>query len=393
MSKPVFIPPLYLALFGLFMVMINMTYKAPWILRFDLAPQSVIETDFVGGDFRVFWAQGRLAANGTPELAYDATAVYKTGMMEKLPGVIDVRPSFYPPHFLMMMEPLGKLDYARAWQVYNWASVAALALVSLLAFGRHVYVLPILAGFGGLWSALMFGQNSMALTVIYLVVAVWGVRHERLGGLVLSVATFKPHFGVLMPLVLLWRQQYRTIVWAILGTVLLTGASALHLGAELWQTYFSVLHEPVDRLVGFNNVKAEFMVSLYSSLRGLGVSPVVALGAQAVLALGAIQMLWRICRRALDPMLPIAAAVTASLLVSPHVYSYDMVLLFVPLMALLLRVQKQGWRWADLEAFLPAYILPFYISTLNHYTGLPFMPLAMLLLLYRLKQYSRMDHD
>ncbi len=392
MRAPVIIPPLFLALIGIFACFIYTTQWPQWALRFEVMQQNDFVHGLGGGDYRLFWAQGNLAAQGKPLGGYDADVIISTAMTQHLKGVIDVRPSFYPPHFIMFMEPLGHLDYPHAWHFYNWGSVLLLAFITLFAFRREYYALPLLGGFSGLWCALSFGQNSIVLTALYLALAAWGARHERIGGLLLAIASFKPHLGVLAPLMLLWRQQYRTFVWAVLGVAALVAATVALYGEAIWIRYWEVLQEPMNRLVDFRHVQGQHMISLYSSLRAHELPPVYALAAQAALALVAVQMLWRICRRALDPMLPVAGLVTATLIAIPHAYSYDMILLFIPIMVIVRRAQSHGWQWADAEALLPVYILPYYVGAINNAVQLPLVPLALLFLLYRLKQHSRMDH-
>lgn len=392
MRKPFVIPQLWLVLFGLLAAAVYVGDRSTIVPRLSLMHASDVSSTTTGGDFRLFWAQGYLAASGKPLAVYSAADIAAVGPVASLRGKIDIRPSFYPPNFVLLMEALGRLDFARAWHLYSWGSVLLLAFVTVLAFRREYYALPLLAGFGGLWCALSFGQNSIVLATLYLGVAAWSVRHEMAGGLLLALASFKPHLGILAPLMLLWRGQYATIMWAILGSAALAGLTVFYYSPQMWLAYFDVLRAPAERLLDFSNVQGSNMISLYATLRQHGLEPVYALAAQGVLALAAVQMLWRICRRALDPMLPVAALVTATLLVMPHAYSYDLVLLFIPIMVIVKRAQALGWCWADAEALLPAYAIPYYAGQLNQSLMLPVVPAILLLLLYRLKQHSRMDH-
>lgn len=392
MRAPFVLPQIALVLVGVFFCLLYTGQWPHWALRFELMPESAYKQDIAGGDFRLYWAQGHLAAGGNPLGAYSASQMMDTAHMNSLRGRADVRPSFYPPHFVLMMEPLGHLTYPQAWHLFNWGSVLLMAFMTVFAFRREYYALPLLLGFGGLWSALSFGQNSILLASFYLALAAWGARHEKVGGLLLSLASFKPHMGIFAPLMLLWRAQYTTILWAVLGLSAFGLAVFLHYGPGMWLRYAEVIQEPVNRLVGFDNVQSQHMISLYAGLRRYGIEPVHALAAQGALALLALQMLWRVCRRALDPMLPVAAMITATLLAVPHAYSYDLMLLFIPIMVIVKRAQVQGWSWKDIEALLPAYAVPYYVAQLNQVLVFPVVPLVLLLLLHRLKQHSRLDH-
>ncbi|MFD2136193.1 glycosyltransferase family 87 protein [Novosphingobium resinovorum] len=60
-----------------------------------------------------------------------------------------------------------------------------------------------------------------------------------LAGVLLGLATIKPQFGLLLPIVLLLTGQWRTILAAVLTAALLAAASALLFGGEVWSGWLS----------------------------------------------------------------------------------------------------------------------------------------------------------
>lgn len=360
---------------------------------FRLAPMSADEVlhSELGGDFRFFWAAGHLVSIGQPLAAYRAEAMAAQDSLRELRPEqgVGAQPLLYPPFVLPVLGALGALPYAEAWLVYEGASLMLLALAVLLAFPRQLWALPVAAGFGGLWSALNFGQNTVALTALYLLIMACAPLKEMRMGALLALASFKPHLGVVMPLWLVLRRHFLAAFVALLGVAALVGWTGHSYGWEIWTAYGEAMRYATNRLQAFGTVRPVSMISLYASLRQFGVEVWPALAAQGALALLALWGLLRVCRDALDPHKPLAAAILVTLLAMPHCYAYDLVLLLIPLLVMLKTSFERGWRLGDVEVLLPLYILPFYIKFINAATHLPVMPLLLLWALYHLVQQTR----
>lgn len=357
-----------------------------------MSAAQVTET-LVGGDFRLFWAQGRLASQGQAEQAYLAEAIAAQAPVGAMREHITVRPSLYPPFTLLLLEPLGRLDFPKAWLVYSWGSLLALALVVLLIVPRQTWLIVLALGFGPVWVALGFGQNTLYLTALYLLLMSLSARHAIPAGMALGLAAFKPHLGVLAPLMLLLRRQFAVFAVATLTLIALIALSWLRYGEIAWLAYRDVFMAPIDRLAAFDNVSGSQMVSLYAGLRQLGLDFLPAATGQGLLAFVALVCLWRLCRKAHEAWLPVAALATAALLVMPHLYSYDLVLMLVPLLALVRWCQRYGWSTADICIFIAAYAVPGFASALHYQLNVPVMPALLLILLVRLVMLSEQHEE
>jgi len=361
------------------------------LLQLQPMPESDVTGSLRGGDFRFFWSEGYYVARG------EAVRAYNRSDIVALPPMPPVNPgshlSLYPPVWFLLVEPFGAMDFPTAWFVWMWGSVALYLAGVIMAFRREIYAVPLALGFGGFWLALDFGQNSVALAGLYLLVLACLPKREFPAGVLLGLAALKPHLGLPIPLWLFFRSHTMAILWAVLAIAALVAASWLRYGPEVWHVYLGEVYRPLKRLADFESVRPERMISLYASLRLWGAEAVTALVAQGVLALVALGMLIAVCRRAWDPQLPMAAAVVAGLLVTPHAYGYDLALLILPILVLVRRAQKRGWEIGDFEVFLPAYGLPFFTAYVNEATHLPVVPAYLLLFLYRLRQHSLQDRD
>ena len=391
MSRPLTLPALALALPALLAALFFASQQPEHNLSWRVMDERQMQQTQLGGDFRLFWAQAHLAAQGEAARAYEAQAIATQAPVAALGDAVTVRPSFYPPYYMLLLEPLGHLSFGWAWLVYSWGALLLLALSVVLAFPRRLEMLVLAFGFGGVWMTLSYGQNTLWLTSLYLLFTAFGARHAAVGGAALGLASFKPHLGILAPLVLLLRRQWALLVMAGLVVGALVAASWWRYGESSWLAYRDVMMAPVQRLGEFNNVSAHHLVSLYAGLRALGADMQVAVvghGMAAVLALGC---LWMICRATTDRLLPGAALVTAGLIITPHVYAYDLALLLVPLLVLVQRCQSRGWGVADICIIVPVYIVPFFITPLQHQLRAPLMPFMLLALLILLTQHALHD--
>ena len=393
MRDPIRLPFYLLASFGGLLAFIYACYFQPYSFGIGLIPQNELYVTSAGGDFRNFWAMGKLVVEGRPEAAYNAREVHKAARFDELNIKVRENGCFYPPILLPLLEPFGHFAFDEAYRLYIQASLAVLGLGMLLAFWRYPYAFALMFGFGAFWKALGYGQNSIILCGLYLMVLALLPRFEKWGGMALGLAAFKPHIGILAPLVLFWRGQWGAFFVAALVVLALMGGTTLLYGNTIWLSWIQALAIPAYRLMELNTAQLEKMAALFPNLLSVGTPFWLAAAAQGVTALMAVNMCWRICRRALDPQLPVAAMLTAALLISPHIYSYDLLLWFIPIMVLVRRAQKNGWEWGDVEAVLPAYLLPFFLDEINHFTMLPAAPVCGLLLLARLRHHSRMDHE
>jgi len=277
----------------------------------------------IGHDFLNAWAGGSLALHGRVADIYSASYM---DAVDALTGQrLSVHAFSYPPTALLFLWPLGFLAYLPAlivflgvtgaallWTARSWLARAGLPWWSAALLPASL--INIWAGhYGFLFSALWLGAF-----------AAMEAKPRTAGGLI-ALLTFKPHMGVVIPPLLLLRRQGAVITTAAIGTLGLIGASLLLFGGAAWLNY----------LVGTSSLQAHLLVksqaffftmmpTTYASIWSTSGAFALAVAAQCATALAALTILTRAALRGLAWRELGLMAATATFLVLPYAFNYDM---------------------------------------------------------------------
>lgn len=256
-------------------------------------------------------------------------------------GGVGFAPWLYPPTFILVIAPLAYLPYLLSWVVW----LAATAIPYLAAI-RRILPAPLAWPFAlaapPAFFNTMYGQTGFLIAgLIGLGLALLD-RRPLWAGLLIGLASVKPHFGVLIPLALIAGGHWRTFVAAtltVIGTVI---ASVLAYGDDPW---FGFIGTTLFNLGGFAAGAYNFhaMTTVLSSLRLAGFAQETAWLAQsasaALMAVVVAWAWWRGRTRSDTRGLQAAILCLATPLALPMVYLYDLVL----------AVPAAAWLWADLQ--------------------------------------------
>lgn len=292
-------------------------------------------------DFRTFYASGYMLRTGHAAQLYNYAAeqAFQSALVSPDPRAL---PMMSPPFAALPFVPLSYLGFWPAYIVF-----AALNILLLLA--SLILLKPFLTTLSTRWSAaplllfvsflpaavaLLMGQISLALLFILCACFVVLRRsHDLLAGLILSLALIK--FQIALPialLFLLWR-QWRFIAGFLAGSALLTALSIRILGLSNFSEYlhslYSMTHNTTaDRASQFHfGIIPSLMPNLYGLIffitRGASWSHIL------ILAISLALFIWAAVQR---PSLSLA--LLTAMLVSYHLYFYDLTLLLLPLILL-----------------------------------------------------------
>ena len=321
-----------------------------------------------GRDFIVFWTAIQLMAQDNLAALYNAPQ-----FAEALAGHFSARELFlywgYPPPYLLLLWPFTFFSYHAAHALWLAGGVAAWVAANWRApwaKGRYGWILA--AAPVGMF-CLFIGQNGL-----YLAAALVGglrllQRQPLAGGALLSLITLKPHLAVLIPFYLLASRQWRALLSFILCSIALYGASILVFGWQLWPAFF-------HQLLGVQSQVMELaptMMSLFTSLTVLGAGKMLALGAQALLALSVIFITCRFAPRALTPEQSVPLLAFGTALCTPYLFHYDIVATGAAIVMLIPTVKS---RW-QVVALIGAWYWPCLVRSVALY--LPISPLWLLL--------------
>lgn len=314
-----------------------------------------------GADFLQFYTYGALVDSGDTERLYDAAAHARVARERVAPGLAlsNFRPN-YPPVIAWLASPLARLPFLPALTIFSAASVA-LYLAALALLWRHtlrgkltaVTVVVGALAWPTMFAVVRYGQLSALSLAITVGAAILHTRSQQFAaGLTLGLLAYKPHLLVVPVAVFAATRQWRLLVGVSVTVGVGWMISLLLVGpAVLWQ-YVGVLVDIARRpeLVQFFPAESHSVRGFVMLL--VPVQPVATVAGWLSLIMGTAlaAYVWRVIR---DWRPRWASLIVAMLLASPHLLTYDLLLLAVPLVLILDwwlelkgEVPRGEWRWA-----------------------------------------------
>ncbi|WP_316166046.1 MULTISPECIES: glycosyltransferase family 87 protein [unclassified Bradyrhizobium] len=311
-----------------------------------------IPTDFVN-----VWAAGKLALQGHPALAWDwdvQRAVELDVLKQDWPGGYFAW--HYPPPFLFVAAFLAQLPYSIAFIGWVCASFVPYLVVMRAIVGR-AFGFVLAAGFPIVFSNTIVGQNGfLTAALVGGTLYLLPVR-PVLAGICLGLLTYKPQYGFLFPIVLIATGRWPTFVSAAITAVVLAGISTLAFGVESWQAFFHWM--PTFSQAFLTEGKATWwkLQSIFSLIRYFGGTEALGWAFQWVLTAAVVVVLVAIWRSPVRYSLKAAALAVGTLLTTPYLFLYDMMVLAIAV-AFLVRIGlKDGFRPYELPALGCAALL------------------------------------
>jgi hypothetical protein len=169
-----------------------------------------------------------------------------------------------------------------------------------------------------------------------------------MAGICLGLLSYKPQYGLLFPLVLIAASQWTVFFSAGVVTVLMAVVSWLAFGTDSWQAFFHWM--PVFSQAFLVEGKATWwkLQSLYSMVRYLGGGEQLGWTLHWILTATVAVVLVVMWRSRVSYSLKAAALATGTLLITPYLFMYDMMVLAIPV-AFLVRIGlRSGFRRFEL---------------------------------------------
>jgi hypothetical protein len=314
-----------------------------------------IPTDFVN-----VWSAGRLVLDGHPALAYDWD-IQKQVQVAVLGQSYEGNFAWhYPPPFLFVAALLALFPYGVAY--FGWAAVS---LVPYLAVVRAIvgrsFGLLLAAAFPVVFTNALVGQNgfltaSLIGGTLYLM-----PTRPVLSGVCLGLLSYKPQYGLLFPLALIAASQWKVFFTAGIVAVLIASLSWLAFGSESWQAFFHWM--PMFSQAFLTEGRAPWgkMQSIFALVRYFGGTEQLAWVFQWIMSGAVAVLLALMWRSRIGYPLKAAALAAGTLLITPYLFLYDMVVLAIAV-AFLVRIGlSHGFQRYELPALgLVAALLLFY---------------------------------
>lgn len=326
-------------------------------------PDAFFETSAghaAGGDFLAFFSAAQATAEGDPASAYDFASfsprIDAATTAEEPPRL----PWAYPPSVFALVAPLSLLAPWPAFLLWT-AVMAGLALAACAYLvGRRAGAFAALA-FPGVQLTLASGQISL-LSLSALAVATRALSaRPGLAGFALGLMTYKPHLAIgPLVLALMGRDRIRIAIGAAGGAGLLALLSLTVAGPGVWLDFLEALRTQAAYATG-GQLPLQRMASVFAAVRTWGVSLEIAFAIHALSALLALSCCAALMyREGAAPWLRHFGFAASAIVVSPHVFDYDLAVFAIAFAPLLLEMgpKPEAWRAGQLGMALALALLP-----------------------------------
>jgi hypothetical protein len=190
-----------------------------------------------------------------------------------------------------------------------------------------------------------------------------------LAGICLGLLSYKPQYGLLFPLVLIAASQWTVFVTAAIVATALALLSWFAFGTESWQAFFHWM--PMFSQAFLTEGRAPWgkMQSVFALVRYFGGAEQLAWGFQWIMSGAVAVLLALMWRSRISYSLKAAALVTGTLLITPYLFLYDLMVLAIAV-AFLVRIGlKQGFQRHELPALGVAALLLMFFPLVGAPTG------------------------
>lgn len=331
----------------------------------------------LGYDFITFYAASDLARLGDAAGAFDVDKIFAREVAA-VPANTSIFLWHYPPPFNLVIAPLAFVPYPVA--LAGWLAVTlGLYLLLVRRISDHRYALLIALAFPATFVNLMHGQNGYLNTALLGGGLLLLDRRPWVAGVLIGLLVYKPHFGVLLPLLLAVQGRWKTFTSAAVTAVAVCALAYAAYGLEPWLAFFANF-DRVSLILESGFLPWSKIPSVFVMLASLGVPMQAAYAVHGAVAVGLALATLYAWRQPGPQSLKVALAVPAILAVSPYCFDYDLVLLALPIGLLADYGRKAALAPGARIAMAVAFLGPVVFPQLAYNTQLQFMPVSILLL-------------
>lgn len=283
-----------------------------------------VPAEFADKDFANYWTAGKLVLVGQFEDLFGPHPQYFRHLTDAFGPDYQWHNWSYPPHFLLLIWPLGYVGYELGLAIFILTTLA-LYLCAVRAFVGDLSCLTLIAVGPFIVLNAWTAQNGFLFGALAL--AALSLRDHRpiAAGIALGFLTIKPQLGVLFPLLLLIERRWLVIASASITTLCLVGLSALIFGGEAWRGYIvEVLPYQSYVMRALEGTFLTMLPSVYGFARLNGVEWSLALTIHMIVAIPSLVVAGYLMWRLRDPMDRSLVVLIATFLITPYALNYDL---------------------------------------------------------------------
>jgi hypothetical protein len=354
--------------------------------------RSADSTPFAG-DFLQEWIGGHVVLEGNYARFYDPAYAQSLEHNQALVGFAfresEYLPLVYPPFYYLLVSPLSWLPFHVAALVWSGLIVAAYFAAWRLfqgltdsQAGPGVWLLPASLLFMPLVESFTTSQKGTVLLLI-LTATFYLLSSKRpyWAGLVFGLIAFKPQFALPIAIAMLCKQQWKFVAGGLTSGGILA-ALCMTLGFDVCRQYVNFSTHAGEYLqnAGYDLTKSHAWSGFFALL--LGGPGAFTTGATLAVSVATIALVAIALRGPLDPTATrfrwqYSALIVATVLLSPHLYTYDLTVLLLPLGFVAASTSREasppGLRWLSLLLFCLAGISPSLAGVLGVQVTVPLM--------------------
>lgn len=342
----------------------------------------------LGTDFSNVYSAGKMVLDDRAAEAY--TPIEQANVQQTLFNDPDV-PFYgwhYPPFFLILATALALLPYSVSWLTWMALTMPLYVLAARRIISDKIAILATI-GFPAVLVNFLHGQNGF-LTAALIAGAMLCLRSKPvIAGMLIALLAYKPQFGVLIPLALLFGGYYRTFAVAAGTLVIMCALTTVLFGVDIWQAFFESRHFTKIVILEAGSTGWHKIPSVFSAVRMWGGSVALGYAAQAIVALSVLVASVWIWRSTADHDLKAASLIVGSLLMTPYMLDYDMVVLAPALLFLIRNILKFGFAPYERLGLALVWFAPILTRQSALYLALPVGSLAMIYMFILIVQKAR----
>jgi alpha-1,2-mannosyltransferase len=329
----------------------------------------------LGGDFATFATGSSLALSGHPQDVYDDAKEWSAKRVVTNNPNIGFENWDYSPTFLLIMLPFALFHYDAALLIWSLLTLAAYLAV-MRAIVNRSEMLWLAVAFPGAIVTLLAGQNGLLTMALLAGGLLLLEARPILAGIMFGLLTYKPQFGILIPIVLIATRNWRPFLSATITAIALVLLTAMMFGVSSWLAFFHHTPSVSYRLLVAGEVGFAKIQSLFGFARLWNASLATSMVLQGLFSFAVAAVVVWIWLRPVGLALKAAALVTATLMVTPYAESYDYVLMAAPIAWLSTEGLQRGFLSWEKSILLLIWLFPM-IRLLLPTMGLPLTPMVL----------------
>lgn len=324
----------------------------------------------IGTDFSNVYAAGSLTWQGRPADAYVPALQHAAEKAVFGGREVPFYGWLYPPFFFVVAVLVAAVPYG--WGLAIWLAASFTAYLAVMrAILPRPETLLIAAAFPAVFVNIGHGQNGFLTAALLGGALHWLDRRPWLAGVLIGCLAYKPQFGVLIPVALLAGGRWSAIGAAAVTVAALVAVSLATLGGGVWHAFADSMNFAQGVVLEQGGIGWEKIQSVFSAALMLGAGVQLAYAAQITLALmlaACLAWLWR-SDAAFE--LKASALASGSLLATPYLLDYDLVVLAVAIAYLARHGLRRGFEPWEISLLAAAWLVPLLSRGIAGVSGIP----------------------